>query len=338
MQQAYAQDEHGVGHAFASDVDRGASLLQASLESLSRRGAAPASMHVTTTRSEAFGAADLSLIERFEVTLHRDGDRIDVFNRRYSYSGRDDATLAFESQVLWTGSRWLQRQQGIVGGQPDTSHSYAYTSAEPTYYERVRNGLTEGGPADGFTPFDDHHVAAILLEAHDRVVRPRTEKIDGVECAVIEGTHDARGHYTVWVDLAEGHLVRRARIVKTGQQLEPNPLSPTQWSKLECVIEHVRVAHVDGRTVPVEAEMTMGWTASDGSPGLRQWLKVEKSGMDFSPDFESAGAFITDAPPGTRFRDLDLGISYILQEDGSLSHAIPEDLLNSTFALSEGDE
>ena len=135
-----------------------------------------------------------------------------------------------------------------------------------------------------YYPFDGR-VDRILRKAGNLSVRRTTEKVGRSPCYVIDGVYE-KDKYTIWIDPKHGYNIAKAVVER--------PRSNVQGlQSFRAEIKNVRFKKVDGRWIPVEANLENRFDYNNGhySNGSYHFKVTE---MVFDPDHDALGSFIPD--------------------------------------------
>jgi hypothetical protein len=144
---------------------------------------------------------------------------------------------------------------------------------------------------EGYHVQSNERVDSVLSKAKHISVRPRTEKVGGSDCYVIDAETEV-GKVSVWIDPAHGHHLARAEAKGTeGDLYFGKPLGKGQV--ISNSIEIRRFDDVNGVWVPMEVVATMENRYGPGSysKARRLYKRVE---ILLNPDHDALGSF--DSP------------------------------------------
>ncbi len=271
-----------------------------------------------TYRDSSF--ADV-LWSRHKLKSFNDGDRLDIDDISWSgWSQTKSSPLMGEPKnlrrVIWDGNAWYNYYRSPT----EKSGTLNISTSEEHKVDHLRALL---GPVTGKFSGDHQPFTEILSGAENATVRKATREGDTSECYVIDAETNS-GVYQVWLDPSKGFNIVKAHVRKTGDDmLYGEPMStdhedvstdayvgklpfPPQRDRAEFVfnLDHVELEEINGVWVTVGAEYSNQTTYEDGRT-TRNEATYGRSQVNFSPDFQKAGAFVPNFPEGTSTWNID---------------------------------
>jgi len=178
----------------------------------------------------------------------------------------------------------------------DGKNHYRYTEAhgEPVYLfikegesKYMREGIIKQNCnilSGYYYPFDGR-VDRLLRKARNLSVRRTTEKVGRSLCYVINGVYE-KDKYTIWLDPEHGYHIAKAVVER--------PRSNVQGLQgFRCEIKNVRFKKIDGRWIPVSANLENRFDYNNGHYSNSSYhFKVTE--LVFNPNHNALGSFMPD--------------------------------------------
>ena len=169
-----------------------------------------------------------------------------------------------------------------------------------------------GTALTGYLSSSEDRVDKVLRQARQISVRPKTERINGIECYVIDAdTRD--GRHTVWIDPEHGYNIAKAEVQLLegeGHFFYSKPFE-TAGKELDFTMENVRFKRIDGMWLAVEADMRYRRTFSGLGKTSDSRTHIKVTEIILNPDHEALRSFASDDIPDgaevTAYVDLNSG-------------------------------
>ena len=195
-----------------------------------------------------------------------------------------------------------------------------------------------GSWALGYFGVSEEPAGIVLREARSISVRDETEKINGVDCFVIDADTKC-GKYKVWIDPEHGYNIAKAQVeLREGKNylFHGRPFD-TAGAKLSFSMENVRFEKIDDVWIPVEADTRFHRLFHSGKSYFSEskaHLKI--TDIILNPDHDALGSFLPDdIKNGARVRIVGVeGIAYRWQ-DGELIPNIDEAVIDEIDKMAE---
>lgn len=178
----------------------------------------------------------------------------------------------------------------------------------------------QGHSLMGYFYGDDERVDSILRQAASISVRRENEKVNGIDCFVIDATTLERGRYTLWIDPEHGYNIAKAKLRRDGKHQHKFYERPMREDeKILGSLKNVRFKKIDNVWVPMEVDDSVNRTWDKNQDFYRYKLHHERHEFVLNPDHEALNSFVSDdIPNGTKAYISGGGqINYIWQ-DGKL--------------------
>lgn len=239
---------------------------------------------------EARGLADRGT-SYSRTELRTDGKR--VHKREYTW-GHISSTFpsipkeqAHYNCLNWDGEH-LYRYE-IAVNNPD-SHGAVNIRKLPETHQTTE--LSRQYPASylmGYNLESDERMDSILRRSRNVSVRPKTERIGGSDCYVIDAKTD-RGRILLWIDPAHGHHPAKAETtLMPGDLVFANYRLP-KGDRRTTRLQNVRFKKMDDIWVPIEAEAYMDRHFGDRNHTTQTW-HYKRTEVVVNPDHETLGSF-----------------------------------------------
>ncbi|MCY2950977.1 MAG: hypothetical protein NTU53_03255 [Planctomycetota bacterium] len=262
-------------------------------------------------------AQNWKLAEAHDTEYRASADgKIDVITRYYKYVGLSK-NPAYSNRSLWNGNQFLRRQQSLT---PRATENQVWAGAS-IRTDRINHSTTNifnGAFLRGILLGDDRPVTDVLRHATSLRLKNTTETVGSANCLVLEAVAP-EGAYTLWIDPAAGHSIRKALIRKKSGDIcdgKPIPAPPSEPGKkasigVDVLLDDVQLQPLDGHFLPVAATLYQTIHFSDGSQEVFRF--AAKSQYEINPDFKKLGAFVMDGiPEGTLVDHDDFpGLHYV---------------------------
>ena len=278
----------------------------------SQRAIRRVSMHLTTEIRRSRPPGDWrSCKQRGELSIRRDGDRIDISEKHLflDWPGHD-----FFSRTVVDSEYFVYYEHPLGKGQKPEG-GLAAKRRKKEFFQRFGENLNSGSPLDGYLlGTANNSVAEALLEAPDLRVRGQDD-LDGVRCEVVEG-HSIYGRVVMWLAPARGSVALKYISERAGDDLwlenksvsrqrkTSYPAGERRVLRVEERLEGVEVREMSGRYVPVRGTYTetrfLDHNEVDSST-----YHYARSNITLDPDFTGTQAFRSDLPEGTTVTLLD---------------------------------
>ncbi len=152
-------------------------------------------------------------------------------------------------------------------------------------------GFSRNGPLSylmGYNLESDERLDSILRRTESIAVRPKTQRIGGSDCWVIDAKTDS-GRITVWLDPAHGYHPACAEAeLAPGDLAYGRPLSKG-WAR-RTRLENVRFERIEGLWVPMEAEVTQSRLYGGNNRSLQKYHH-KRTMVLVNPDHDALGSF-----------------------------------------------
>jgi hypothetical protein len=140
----------------------------------------------------------------------------------------------------------------------------------------------------GYVVQSNERVDSILSRAKSIAVRPKTERVGGSDCYVIDAETDC-GKVSLWMDPGHGYHLAKAEARGTqGNLYFGKPL--TEGQVISNRIEILRFEEVDGIWVPMEVSLSMENHYGPGSYS-RKKAHYTRTEVVVNPDHDALGSF-----------------------------------------------
>ncbi|MHC4756981.1 MAG: hypothetical protein ACYTBP_17810, partial [Planctomycetota bacterium] len=150
----------------------------------------------------------------------------------------------------------------------------------------------------GYFYGDDERVDSILRQAASISVRTENEKVNGIDCFVIDARTLERGRYTLWIDPEHGYNIARAEQRRDGKNQHKFYVHPMMESgKISSSLENVRFQKIDNVWVPMEADISTDRIFGQGKDFHRSKTHHERYEFVLNPDHEALNSFVPDDIP-----------------------------------------
>lgn len=255
--------------------------------------------------------------EIYDYVLRCDGPKYDIITKRYNEI-EDSIIPTWSNRSLWNGTQHQARNTWIKSG----TVSMAISSKQPDKNE-IWSSPYLGGPLSGYL-LNNNNIISVLKESDSAIIHTQMEDIEGFLCYKIEG-YAQKSHYQVWIDPNFGYNIRK--LVSTG----PPPIEGADFI-LKCELDNVKINKIDDHYIVTEGKFTSGSGKDKDSIKILQTWEYKKSNIQLNPDFVKLGAFVMDAPDGTKITHDDYpGIQYQWQNGKAVAYVGDEfiDLLDN---------
>ncbi|UCE07318.1 MAG: hypothetical protein JSW07_04605 [bacterium] len=247
-----------------------------------------------------------------KFTFIRDKTRFDVKRERLHFDkeGNINAKKSRQSRQIVDGKQSLLRT-GNLNELPD--YILAFPPSSKTR-ARTYGSLGDIRILDGYLRGDeDVSLSGILQNAASLQLRDSMDVVDGHKVYVVEAD-TLYGKYVVWLDPMYGYMPRRITIHKTGNDLHngkplnsPPPKLITQrpyyphepLQEYSVIVDSIEIEKTENRFLLTACHVTRTRTYNSGKIVIFD-SHIKRTNTDLNPDFEKLGAFIMDAPDGTR--------------------------------------
>ncbi len=300
------------------------------------------SFDATTIMSQGKDPAQpLQPVERHDIQYRRLGEKADISGHRYTPDEEGKWIPEHETRAIWNGIQSLQRQQSK--NVRSEQRLRAHVANQNRYEDQFRASQTLGGFLEGrFWHQTQEDWVDVLEKAREVSVQPGGESIRGASCQVITAK-TPYGDYTLWIDPNRGYCITQAEITVASEDLAwGQPLaqqrfgleSQIRMSRIEMKIEDVEIEKVGDWWFPMKGTCSTRVFYSDGTMELMR-TQVQRSNVEWNPDFEAMGAFVMDLPDGTPVEYAEYpGIAYEW-EKGKVVTAVNQSLIDALDAASK---
>ncbi len=156
----------------------------------------------------------------------------------------------------------------------------------------------QGHSLMGYFYGDDERVDSILRQAASISVRRENEKVNGIDCFVIDATTLERGRYTLWIDPEHGYNIAKAELRRDGKHQHKFYGRPMREDeKILASLENVRFKKIDNVWVPKEADDSVNRTWDKDQDFYRYKVHHERVEFVLNPDHEALNSFASDDIP-----------------------------------------
>jgi len=153
----------------------------------------------------------------------------------------------------------------------------------------------QGHSLMGYFYGDDERVDSILRQAASISVRRENEKVNGIDCFVIDATTLERGRYTLWIDPEHGYNIAKAELRRDGKHQHKFYGRPMREDeKILGSLESVRFKKIDNVWVPMEADDSVNRTWDKDQDFYRYKNHHERVEFVLNPDHDALGSFVPD--------------------------------------------
>jgi hypothetical protein len=152
-------------------------------------------------------------------------------------------------------------------------------------------GFSRNGPLSylmGYNLESDERLDTILRRAESIAVRPKTERIGGSDCRVIEARTDS-GRIALWIDPGHGYHAARAEAELVPGELAYGRPMRRGWAR-ETRLENVRFEKVGGLWAPMEADVTQSRLYGGNNRSLQKY-HYKRTMVLVNPDHDALGSF-----------------------------------------------
>lgn len=243
----------------------------------------------------------------------QDGDRIDISSEQHRFSIENEERKITKVSSFFDGTQQVSWTEFLdMPGNHSGGILEFRTSAKPP--RPIATSSQESGswidgivevPATGKVK----HIVDALIEQNAqnnaRLIQTDTGSQLVVTAETDYGDFEVRFSATPPYDM-QGY---RAQCKDTHAQYA-DKLPP--YDLIETEVEITKTEEVNGIRVPVEGRLVQSARRATGEMEPQQIFTLERSNIQWNPDFEALKAFQIRAPEGTRFRDTRFeGVQYI---------------------------
>ncbi len=245
-------------------------------------------------------------------------------NRDYTWGATDNHVLARSDRVyhslMWDGTAYYQYRRSAAapetGGEIDAGMlTRVRTRSLDEIARRLKSGekVTDLKPSPslkdssfyrpyalgvgtefGYFTDDAQRLDRVLLdESKILSVRPRTAKVNGVDCYVIDAD-TRRGKYTVWIDPKHGHQTARVAVARRmGDEALYKPGYKLSFAddSIDATVDYLRFQNVDGAWVAVETKHRYNRIFGGTRQFYRCHSRVRTTSVQLNPDHEALRSF-----------------------------------------------
>ena len=156
----------------------------------------------------------------------------------------------------------------------------------------------QGHSLMGYFYGDDERVDSILRQAASISVRRENEKVNGIDCFVVDATTLEHGRYTLWIDPEHGYNIAKAELRRDGKHRHKFYGRPMREDeKILASLENVRFKKIDNVWVPMEADDSVNRTWDKDQDFYRYKNHHERVEFVLNPDHEALNSFASDDIP-----------------------------------------
>jgi len=208
----------------------------------------------------------------------------------------DEGTLTLvKTRSLDEIAKWLKSGGKVTDLKPSPSLK------DSSFYRPYALGV---GTEFGYFTDDEQRLDRVLLdESKILSVRPKTAKVNGVDCYVIDAD-TRRGKYTVWVDPKHGYQTARVVVARRGGDealTTPGYKLPLDDSSIDVTVDYLRFRNVDGAWVAVETKHRYNRIFGVTHQFYRYHSRVRITSVRLNPDHEALRSFVPyDVRDGAR--------------------------------------
>jgi len=213
---------------------------------------------------------------------------------------------------LWDGENYMRYtgpSKKKVGADNRLGKVHPYMSGAGEIKKGKLTSRMYGSALMGFFSGSEERADVVLRQARTISVRDKAERINGVECYVIEADTPC-GEYTVWIDPEHGYNIAKAKVELNQGKKHFFYGRPFDSKKLSFSLQTVRFEKIDEVWIPVEANTWAHRIYNKGGfSKARTHTKLTK--VILNPDHNALGSFVPDDIPDgakvTAFVDLNDG-------------------------------
>ncbi|MHC4739884.1 MAG: hypothetical protein ACYS9Y_13340 [Planctomycetota bacterium] len=249
--------------------------------------------------------------------FRKNGKLLDTVTSRYDRDMiSEKLVLAYEYRSIWNGKRGFHRQQSREKNSKQRLRA-SVSDTKKTSKVLLSNQHTGAFLGGRFWHNMEQDWITLLQKEKDVSLSNRKELVGEYLCQVISA-QTPHGDYKLWVDSDQGYYIRRAEITVDEDDLAwGEPLSqrsighpPKTYSKIEMEIKDIAIQEIDGYFIPIKGTFVSKVFYTDGTVEHVK-KQVERTNIQWNPDFDAMGAFMMDIPDGTRVQyDEFPGIKY----------------------------
>jgi len=145
------------------------------------------------------------------------------------------------------------------------------------------------------------------------------EKVNGVKCHVVEADMPD-GKLTAWIDPDRGYGAIKYVLRISGNYLFENGKrfrdGDPGVEELEIAVDSIEIDKFGDTFIPTSGKCTKTYTYSDGTQKITK-MKVDRSNIELSPDFNDPNTFRVNLPDGITVYDEDVpGVRYEWRNGG----------------------
>ncbi len=218
----------------------------------------------------------------------------------------------YHESKLWDGHLFFEWASGL----PGRVQGILYISMKdlPPSSKPVPDSVSQLQQAEFLGRFlvDRDRVEVVLRQATNLQVRPRLERVRGVDCYVVEAS-TPYGRYTIWLDPQHGTNITQATVDRrAGNKFAfgiDNVLGPTE--RIHYELRNVRFAQVQGVWTPMEADsVEQREGASDAILNSTARNHLQRTRFILKPDHSAMRSFLpTDVPDGVEVKLLSADLN-----------------------------